>query len=85
MIATGDLRSWLEHVAGRYAWGELTLERAARLAGVSIYDMMAYVRRRGILPPEDVGELQADVADMLVRRGYSELAQQALRAERASD
>lgn len=85
LLRDGAKQAKIEHAAGLYARGELTLERAALLAGVSIYDMMAYVRNHGILSPENVGELQVDVASMLVRRGHGELAQQVLRAERHGD
>jgi predicted HTH domain antitoxin len=85
LLRDGARQAKIEHAAGLYGRGELTLERAALMAGVSIYDMMAHVRAHGILPPGDLGELQSDVASMLARRGHDELAQQVLRAEQITD
>lgn len=81
LLRDGAKQAKIEHAAGLYGQGELTLERAALMAGVNIYDMLAHVRAHGILPPENLGELQADVASMLARRGYGELAQQVLQAQ----
>jgi len=81
LLRDGAKQAKIEHAAGLYGRGELTLERAALVAGVSIYDMMAHVRIRGTLPPDDLGELRGDVASMLARRGYGELAQQVLQAQ----
>jgi predicted HTH domain antitoxin len=74
----------IEYVAGLYGRGEVTLERAAEMAGVTIYDMMAYVRTRGITPPANLAELRMDVASMLVRLGHSDLARQVLQAEQSA-
>jgi membrane-bound metal-dependent hydrolase YbcI (DUF457 family) len=68
-----------------YGRGDLTLEKAALMAGVSIYDIMAYTHAHSILPPGDMAELRTDVASMLVRRGHRELATQVLQAETPFD
>lgn len=71
----------IEYVAGLYGRGEVTLERAAEMAGVTIYDMMAHVRTRGITPPGDLAELRTDVAGMLLRLGQTDLAERVLQAK----
>jgi predicted HTH domain antitoxin len=74
----------IEYVAGLYGRGEVTLERAAEMAGVTIYDMMAHVRTRGVMPPGDLTELRLDIASMLLRLGHSDLARQVLRPEQSA-
>jgi predicted HTH domain antitoxin len=71
----------LDHVARLYSRGEITLERAAEMAGETIYDLMAYARSHGIVPPGDLAELRTDVAGMLLRAGHDKLAQQVLSSE----
>lgn len=78
LLREGARQARIEYVAERYRRGELTLERAAEMAGVTIYDMMAYVRRQGITPPGDLMELRMDVATMLLRVGRGDLARQVL-------
>jgi predicted HTH domain antitoxin len=75
LLSQGARQARLEYAARLYGNGEVTLERAAELAGVTIYDMMAHVRSRNIMPPSDVAELRADVADTLARLGHSDLAE----------
>jgi len=74
----------IEYVAGLYGRGEVTLERAAEMAGVTIYDMMAYVRTHGITPPGDLTELRLDIASMLLRLGHGNLARQVLQPEQSA-
>ena len=76
LLSQGARQARLEYAARLYGNGEVTLERAAELAGVTIYDMMAHVRSLNITPPSDLTELRADVAGMLSRLGYSDLAKQ---------
>jgi len=78
LLREGARQARIEYVAGLYGRGEVTLERAAEMAGVTIYDMMAHVRTHGITPPGDLAELRLDVASMLLRLGYSDLARQVL-------
>ncbi len=61
------LRQWkLEDAISRYQKQEITLERAAEEAGMSLYDMMDELHRRGIAldqrTPEDVRE---EIRDLL--------------------
>lgn len=70
----------IEYVARLYGRGEVTLERAAEMAGVTIYDMMAHVRTYGITPPGDLTELRLDVASMILRLGHGDLARQVLQS-----
>ncbi len=83
LLREGARQARVEYTAGLFGRGEVTLERAAEMAGVTIYDMMAYVRSHGITPPGDLAELRADVAGMLFRLGHGELAEQVLRSPSA--
>ena len=78
LLREGARQARMEHVAGLYGRGEVSLERAAELAGVTIYDMMSHVRTHGITPPGNVAELRMDIAGMLLRLGYGDLARQVL-------
>ena len=46
--------------------GEITETRAAELAGVSIYDIMDEVRRRGAAPSYSLDESRQDLAVLAV-------------------
>jgi len=81
LLREGARQARIEYVAGLYGRGEVTLERAAEMAGVTIYDMMAHVRTRGITPPGDLAELRTDIAGMLLRLGHSDLARRVLQSE----
>lgn len=85
LLREGAKQARIEYAAGSYGRGELTLEAAALMAGVSIYDMMAHARTRSIMPPGDLAELRTEVASMLVRRGQERLAQQVLLEGPASE
>jgi hypothetical protein len=85
LLRDGARQARIEYAAGLYGRGDLTLEKAALMAGVSIYDIMAYTHAHSILPPGDMAELRTDVASMLVRRGHRELATQVLQAETPFD
>jgi len=47
----------------------------AELAGVSIYDMMAYLGQQGVSRPSHIEEMRADVAPMLIRSGRLDIAE----------
>ena len=64
----------LDHAAGLYARREVTLERAAEIAGVSIYEMMAYALERDLPAQRRSGDIRADAAAMLVRNGRPDIA-----------
>ncbi len=56
------VQEWkLEHYARLYGDGKLTLARAAHDAGVSLWEMMAYVRDKKILVQYDLEDLQRDL------------------------
>jgi len=74
LLAEGLHAARLDHAAGLYAHREATLERAAELAGVSIYDMMAYVRERDVPAQRRAGDIRTDAAAMLVRNGRPDIA-----------
>lgn len=51
----------LEHYVRLYGDGKLTLARAAREAGVSLWEMMDYARARKVPVQYDLEDLQRDV------------------------
>jgi len=56
-----------EHYARQYGDGKMTLARAAREAGVSLWGMMEYVRQRKIAAQYDLEDLRKDLATVLRR------------------
>ena len=56
------IQQWkLEHYVRLYGDGKLTLARAARDAGVSLWEMMDYARARKVPAQYDLEELQRDL------------------------
>ncbi|MDE0166972.1 MAG: UPF0175 family protein [Bryobacterales bacterium] len=56
------IRQWkLEHYVRQYGDGKLTLARAARDAGVSIWEMMDYARARKAPAQYDLEDLERDL------------------------
>jgi predicted HTH domain antitoxin len=56
------IREWkLEHYARMYGDGKLSLARAARNAGVSLWEMMEYTRSKKIAAQYDLDDLQRDL------------------------
>ena len=56
------IQQWkLEHYVRLYGDGKLTLARAARDAGVSLWEMMDYARARKVPTQYDLKELQRDL------------------------
>lgn len=56
------IREWkLEHYARQYGEGKVSLARAAREAGVSIWEMLDYVRQRKIAAQYDLDDFRKDV------------------------
>ena len=56
------IQQWkLEHYVRLYGDGKLTLARAAREAGVSLWEMMDYARARRVPVQYDLEDLQRDV------------------------
>ena len=66
-VAGGDWKN--EYYARQYGDGCMTLARAARDAGVSLWEMMDYVRQRKIAAQYDLDDLRKDVATALRRAG----------------
>lgn len=58
--AVGDWKK--EHYAREYGEGRMTLARAAGEAGVSLWEMMSYVRQRKIAAQYDLDDLRKDMA-----------------------
>ncbi len=78
LLREGARQAHLEYAAGLYRCQEVTLERAAEIAGVSIYDMMAYARQHDIPEPSRADEMRADVAAMLIR-GRPDVAERVIK------
>ena len=56
------IQQWkLEHYARLYGDGKLTLARAARDAGVSLWEMMDYARARKVPAQYDLEDLRRDL------------------------
>ncbi|GAI85476.1 unnamed protein product [marine sediment metagenome] len=78
LLREGTRQARLEY-AGLYRCQEVTLERAAEIAGVSIYDMMAYLRQHGIPGPSRADEMRVDVAAMLIRSSRPDVAERVIK------
>ncbi len=62
------VRDWkLEHYARLYGEGKITLARAARDAGVSIWEMMDYARQKKISAQYDLEDFQKDFKTVFER------------------
>src|SRR5467141_2796917 len=56
------IQDWkLDHYSRLYGSGKLTLARAAREAGVSLWEMMDYVKTKKITAQYDLEDLQRDL------------------------
>ena len=56
------IQDWkLDHYARLYGDGKLTLARAARQAGVSLWEMMDYARTKKITAQYDLEDFQRDL------------------------
>ena len=61
-LLSRTIQQWkLEHHVRLYGDGKLTLARAAREAGVSLWEMMDYARARKVPVQYDLEDLQRDV------------------------
>ena len=61
-LLSSAIRQWkLEHYVRLYGDGKLTLARAAREAGVSLWEMMDYARARKVPAQYDLEDFQRDV------------------------
>ena len=58
-----------EYYARQYGEGKMTLARAAAEAGVSLWEMMDYVRQKKIAAQYDMEEFRKDVEAVLGRAG----------------
>ncbi len=64
------IQDWkLEHYARLYGDGRMTLARAARQTGVSLWEMMDYARQRKIPAQYDLEDFQQDL--QVVYRGVT--------------
>jgi predicted HTH domain antitoxin len=68
-LLAGAIDRWkLEHYGSRYGAGKISLARAAREAGVSLWEMQSYVREHRIPAQYDAEELEHDLKSMFPRR-----------------
>ncbi|MGA9351669.1 MAG: UPF0175 family protein [Anaerolineae bacterium] len=69
-LLTEGIHRWrLEHALRLYQQGQITKERAAEIAGVSIYDILDELRRRGTVARYSLEELHEDLA--LLQQRYN--------------
>ncbi|MCE2559082.1 MAG: UPF0175 family protein [Acidobacteria bacterium] len=61
-LLASAVHDWkLEHYARQYGEGKVTLARAARDAGVSLWEMMDYARSRKVPAQYELEDLQQDL------------------------
>jgi len=61
-LLSNAIRQWkLEHYVRLYGDGKLTLARAARDAGVSLWEMMDYARARKVPVEYDLEDIKRDL------------------------
>ena len=61
-LLSRGIRNWnLEHYVRQYGEGKVTLARAARDAGVSVWEMIDYARARKISAQYDLEDLKQDL------------------------
>lgn len=75
LLREGMRTARLDYAAQLYARREVTLERAAELAKVSIYEMMAHLRERDIPAQRRASDIRADAAAMLMRSDRSDITE----------
>ena len=64
-LLTRGVHDWkLEHYARQYGDRKLTLARAAREAGVSLWEMMDYARSRKMAAQYELEDLQQDLKSL---------------------
>ena len=64
------IQDWkLDHYSRLYGNGKLTLARAARGAGVSLWEMMDYVKTKKITAQHDLEDLQRDLKTVAASEG----------------
>jgi predicted HTH domain antitoxin len=68
-LLTEGVHRWrLEHALRLYEQGQITKERAAEIAGVSIYDILDELRQRGTVARYSLEDLREDLA--LLKQQY---------------
>ena len=61
-LPSNAIRQWkLDHYVRLFGAGKLTLARAARDAGVSLWEMMDYARARKVPAQYDLEEIKRDL------------------------
>ena len=69
-LLTKAIRDWkLEHYAQAYGDAKISMARAAQESGVTMWEMMEYVRSRKISAQYDRDDLQEDLSEIRRRLG----------------
>ena len=79
LLRESSRQARLDYAAERYCRGEVSLERAAEIAVISIYEMMAYLHQHGLSGPSQTDEMRIDVAAMLTRNDRPDIAARVLK------
>lgn len=74
ILAEGLRQKALERAVELYTKKEITLARAAEVSRVSLWDIIACLRERGIPAQRNVRDIRADVHAMLQRAGWQDLS-----------
>ncbi|HDN79322.1 MAG TPA: ribbon-helix-helix protein, CopG family [Chloroflexi bacterium] len=69
MLAEGLKRFKIQQALGKYRHGELSLERAAELAGLPLYEMFDLVLQEKIPAPFTPEEIRQEAEELLARLG----------------
>jgi len=65
-LLTEGIQQWrLMHALNLYEQGQITKERAAEMAGVSIYDILDELRQRGTVAQYNLDELRQDLSRLI--------------------
>ncbi len=72
LIAEGLKRYRLDRAMRLYAEGRVSKSRAAEMAGISIYEILDEVERRGLRSPYAVPDVQEDLEMLRVRYGLEQ-------------
>jgi len=67
LLLDGIQRWRLEHVLNLYREGRITKERAAEMAGITLYEFLELARERGIPAPLSVAEALEEVKAIVSR------------------
>lgn len=75
IVEEGLREAILRYAADMYANREVSLERAAEIAGISLFEMLDYLRKKNIFGQRSVRDIREDAKQMLIRAGRGNLAE----------